>query len=184
MVVDDHAHIRISIKEYFSDIYKIVEASDGREALNYALEIVPDLIICDVVMPRMDGIELCKKIKNNISTSHIPVILLTAKSAKEYRIKGYETGADDYIEKPVDLSVLKARSENLVNSRNKLNWLQPDQPTGGKRYYWSVIGSISVFIRNVRANEFNTFPKYLLRRSTLDISRRQAKPQPRYARLP
>jgi DNA-binding response OmpR family regulator len=94
-------------------------AKDGEEGLRLAGEIVPDLIICDVMMPGLDGYEVCRALKNEIATSHIPVILLTAKAAEENIIQGLETGADDYITKPFSTRILSARIKNLIELRRQ-----------------------------------------------------------------
>jgi len=103
--------------------YNILFASDGVEGLRIADSKMPDLIISDVMMPNMDGIEFCEKIKSNIKTSHIPVILLTAKIDMETKYKGIETGADDVITKPFEVEHLKVRVKNLLHSREELRKL-------------------------------------------------------------
>jgi YesN/AraC family two-component response regulator len=100
--------------------YNILKATDGKEGLKQTETDIPDLIVCDVMMPNMDGFEFCKKIKSNINTSHIPVILLTAKAEKEAKYEGIETGADDYIPKPFEMDYLRIRIKNLLHSRELL----------------------------------------------------------------
>lgn len=120
LVVEDDYDIKSYIKSEFSDQYKIIEASDGIEGWSMAQKQQPELIISDIIMPRMDGIELCKKIKTNILTCHIPVILLTARTSIENRIEGLETGADSYIPKPFHPQHLRIRIEKLIELRQNL----------------------------------------------------------------
>lgn len=117
LIVEDNTEVRKFIASLFSGKYKVDEASNGKIGLEMAIEIVPDLIICDIMMPEMDGIELCKKIKTDIRTSHIPVILLTARTAITFKYEGLETGADDYITKPFSAEYLQLRVLNLIRQR-------------------------------------------------------------------
>ncbi|MGQ7944322.1 hybrid sensor histidine kinase/response regulator transcription factor [Flavobacterium sp. WC2509] len=119
LLVEDNNELRAFIKSIFSD-YTIYEAENGQEGLDIANENVIDLIISDVMMPVMNGIELCAKIKTNILTSHIPVILLTAKTSEESQKSGYTTGADAYITKPFDAEILEIRVKNIIRSRKFL----------------------------------------------------------------
>lgn len=116
LLVEDNNELRTFIKNIFTD-YTIYEAENGQKALDIANKNVIDLIISDVMMPVMDGIELCAKIKTNILTSHIPVILLTAKTSEESQKSGYTTGADAYITKPFDSQILEIRVSNILKSR-------------------------------------------------------------------
>jgi signal transduction histidine kinase/ligand-binding sensor domain-containing protein/DNA-binding response OmpR family regulator len=120
LVVEDNSDVRKFISDHFRTNYKIAEAKNGEEGWRVALEIIPDIIISDVLMPISDGYELCKRIKNDERTSHIPVILLTALHSREHEIKGLTTGADDFITKPFDLAVLQAKVENLLSIRESL----------------------------------------------------------------
>ena len=120
LVVDDNADIRTYLKSLLSEEYRILEAENGMEALGIANREHPDLIISDVMMPEMDGITFCQEIKQQIATSHIPVILLTARSSVVYEINGLQTGADDYITKPFNPIIVKARIHNILENRKKL----------------------------------------------------------------
>jgi ligand-binding sensor domain-containing protein/signal transduction histidine kinase/DNA-binding response OmpR family regulator len=120
LIVEDEAEIRDYLKTELLSDYEILEASDGKQGLEVTLKEYPDLIISDIMMPQMDGITLTKKIKNNINISHIPVILLTAKTTPESRIEGLETGADAYISKPFNTEELKSTISNLIEGRERL----------------------------------------------------------------
>jgi ligand-binding sensor domain-containing protein/signal transduction histidine kinase/DNA-binding response OmpR family regulator len=117
LVVEDSADVREYIRGALESHYTVIEAKDGEEGLRRAGEIIPDLIICDIMMPGLDGFEVCRTLKNDIATSHIPVILLTAKAAEENIIRGLETGAADYITKPFSTKILCARIRNLIDLR-------------------------------------------------------------------
>ena len=117
MIVEDNTEIRNIIREILSPFYTIHDMSDAESALSEIEKIMPDIVITDVMMPGMDGKELCRKIKTSPATSHIPVILLTAQTAVEQYIEGFQTGADDYITKPFNARLLISRCNNLVNSR-------------------------------------------------------------------
>jgi len=120
MIVDDNPEIRTFIKNEFLNDYFIVEAENGRNAIEKVHENNPDLIISDVMMPEMDGFEFCKLLKTDLKTSHIPVILLTAKSTEDSLIEGLETGADAYVAKPFNISVLEVRIRKLIEIRQNL----------------------------------------------------------------
>ena len=123
LVIDDNTDIRQYERTLLQDEYVVLEAADGKEGLAVALKEVPDLVICDVMMPVMDGLELTEQLKTNTATSHIPVIMLTAKNLEEHRAEGYEHGADSYITKPFHSKVLLARIENLLRQRLLLKHL-------------------------------------------------------------
>ena len=123
LVIDDNTDIRQYERTLLQDEYIVLEAADGKEGLAVALKEVPDLVICDVMMPVMDGLEFTKQLKTNTATSHIPVIMLTAKNLEEHRAEGYEHGADSYITKPFHSKVLLARIENLLRQRQLLKHL-------------------------------------------------------------
>lgn len=120
LIIEDEEEIRAFLREYFERHYKIYECSNGKEALEIASNIPPDLIISDIMMPEMDGIEFCKTIKNNIRTSHIPIILLTAKTSLTHHKEGIGNGADAYITKPFSPDILSMTVSNLLQSRENL----------------------------------------------------------------
>ncbi len=120
LIIDDNRDIRHYVKSLFKDNYRILEADNGVDGLALARRTLPDLIVSDVMMPKMNGIEFCKAIKENVETSHIPVILLTAKALDEHRIEGYQWGADSYISKPFSGELLTTRVANLLDQRAKL----------------------------------------------------------------
>lgn len=123
LVIDDNNDIRQYEHTLLQDDYIVMEAVDGKEGLEIAKKEVPDLVICDVMMPVMDGLEFTEQLKTNKATSHIPVIMLTAKNLEEHRAEGYEHGADSYITKPFHSKVLLARIENLLKQRKLLKRL-------------------------------------------------------------
>jgi len=120
LIVEDHKILRTFMKNLLKKEYNIIEAENGKIAFEKALQHVPNLIISDVIMPEMVGTELCSKIKENLKTSHIPVILLTSRSSLVYKFEGLESGADDYISKPFNLIEFKLRVKNLLNSTERL----------------------------------------------------------------
>ena len=123
LVIDDNNDIRQYEHTLLQDDYIVLEAVDGKEGLEIAKKEVPDLVICDVMMPVMDGLEFTEQLKTITATSHIPVIMLTAKNLEEHRAEGYEHGADSYITKPFHSKVLLARIENLLKQRKLLKKL-------------------------------------------------------------
>lgn len=132
LIIDDNNDIRQYERTLLQDYYFVLEASDGREGLEIARKEVPDLVICDVMMPVMDGLEFTQQLKTNTATSHIPVIMLTAKNQEEHRAEGYEQGADSYITKPFHSKVLLARVENLLHQRAHLRQLFAQGAAEGK----------------------------------------------------
>jgi len=120
LIVEDNYELRNFLKNLLISDYRIITAPNGKQGLETALTIIPDLVITDVMMPQMDGFEVCRQLKNDIHTSHIPVILLTALNEPEKQIGGLKTGADAYLTKPFDENVLLAQVENLIWSRVKL----------------------------------------------------------------
>ncbi len=120
LVIEDNTELRDFIKSTLISSYTVLEAPDGETGLRLAIDNVPDIIITDWMMPRMDGATVCRNIKSTTATDHIPIILLTAKAGVESRIEGLETGADDYLTKPFDLRELRIRVANLIEQRKKL----------------------------------------------------------------
>jgi len=120
LVVEDNADIRMMITENLEREFQVMEAGDGSAGLKLAIDHMPELVITDLMMPRMDGIEMCTHLKSDLRTSHIPVIMLTAKAALEDKLQGLETGADDYIPKPFEIKEVIARTRNLIEQRRML----------------------------------------------------------------
>jgi len=120
LVVDDNDDIRKYMRSLLKDEYKVIEADNGVAALALAKVELPDIIVSDVMMPEMDGITFCQEIKSQIATSHIPIILLTARTSVVYEVSGLETGADDYVTKPFNPVILKTRIHNILENRKKL----------------------------------------------------------------
>ncbi|AUP78529.1 hybrid sensor histidine kinase/response regulator transcription factor [Flavivirga eckloniae] len=121
LIIEDNLDVRKFIVSCFSEEYNIQEASNGGIGYELATELIPDLIISDVMMPEMDGISLCSKLKKDINTCHIPIILLTARTSLIFKKDGLQTGADDYINKPFKPSILRLKVKNLMESRKKLH---------------------------------------------------------------
>ena len=117
LIVEDNHDFCHFLKEQLSELYQVLDAPDGEEGEKLAVEQNPDLIISDIMMPKVDGLELCRRIKHNVQTSHIPVILLTARSGDEAKISGYEVGADSYISKPFSFDVLLVRIKQLIEQQ-------------------------------------------------------------------
>ena len=128
LIVDDNADIRAYLRSILQGKYSVLEAEDGKSGLDLAREHVPDLIVSDVMMPVMNGLEFCQQVKKDLISSHIPVILLTARALEKHQIEGYESGADAYITKPFSPELLLARIDNLLQSRHQLKDLWATQP--------------------------------------------------------
>ncbi len=120
LIVEDNFDLRTFLLQSIKTEFRVIGAENGKEGFDLAKKYTPDLVVSDIMMPVMDGLELCSRLKNEIHTSHIPVILLTAKAMIEHWIEGLETGADDYIPKPFNLEVLQARMTNLIDGRRRL----------------------------------------------------------------
>ncbi|HSF87901.1 MAG TPA: ATP-binding protein [Saprospiraceae bacterium] len=120
LVIEDHPDVRAFITKCLVKSFDVMEARDGDEGIAMALENLPDIIICDVMMPGQNGYEVCARLKSDIRTCHIPIILLTAKATREEKLEGLHSGADDYLLKPFDAAELEARVNNLIRSRQQL----------------------------------------------------------------
>jgi CheY-like chemotaxis protein/methylphosphotriester-DNA--protein-cysteine methyltransferase len=120
LIVEDHPDLQAYLANHLSAKYRILQAVNGLEGLHLAKTKNPDLIVCDIMMPKMDGIELVGLLKGEFHTSHIPIILLTAKSLEEHKIEGIKTGADDYITKPFNMVYLETRIANMLKQRKQL----------------------------------------------------------------
>ncbi|HEX9509756.1 MAG TPA: two-component regulator propeller domain-containing protein [Puia sp.] len=134
LLVEDNKDLREYLKEELGQFYKVEDAPNGSIGYDLAVQLIPDLVISDIMMPEVTGLELCEKIKTDERTSHIPVILLTAKQAEVHQIEGYSAGADAYIPKPFNTELVLARIKNLLNSRKKLRELYgktPDETSPG-----------------------------------------------------
>jgi len=129
LVIDDNPDICTFVKSILIDKYTVIRAASGAEGIRKASKYIPDLIICDVMMPGLDGFETCRRLKGEVVTSHIPVLLLTACSLDAQRTEGYECGADGYMSKPFDSKMLLARCESLIKNRKLVNEaVRPDSP--------------------------------------------------------
>lgn len=124
LIVEDNQELREILKEHFAPAYNVRTASNGREGLDICLTTFPDAIVSDVMMPEMDGIEMCRRIKNNLSVAYIPLVLLTAKDNVESQIDGYESGADLYLSKPFSMKLLEVNLQRLLKQREK--WMKGD----------------------------------------------------------
>ena len=120
LIVEDNSDMQRFLKASFENQYRIIQAFNGKQGLEKALDNIPNIIISDVMMPEMDGIEFCNKIKNNDITNHVPIIMLTAKGSVESKLKGLEVGADSYIPKPFDMRILEMKVKKLLEDRDIL----------------------------------------------------------------
>lgn len=120
LIIDDNQDIRDYVRSLLQGKYMVIEAANGQEGIRQAMKYVPDAIICDVMMPVMDGMECCRRLKSEMQTSHIPVMMLTAYAVDEQKIKGYACGADSYISKPFSAQLLMVRLQNLIENRHHL----------------------------------------------------------------
>ena len=163
LVVEDEPEIRFLLKDILKENYIVYEAEDGQEAIGLIERVMPDIVICDVMMPRMNGLELCHKIKNEIATCHIPFILLTARGSEEHHMEGYEVGADAYIAKPFNTAHLKLRVRKLLEYRQKLYEIfksnsssellnEADMPDSDKEFLTKVVRMVEENIENAELN--------------------------------
>lgn len=144
LVVEDNDELRELLVRLFSKVYTVYSAQDGEEGFEKTKELQPDIVLSDIMMPKMSGIEMCRKIKTHFDTSHIPVILLTAQTAEEYTVQGLKMGADDYITKPFNVKHLYMRCNNLVNSRKLLQ----------KKYAKQVDNNVNILATNSVDHQF------------------------------
>jgi len=163
LIVEDNSDMRNYIYSCLEECYKIIQAENGEEGFQQALKHAPDIIISDVMMPGMDGIQFCSKIKTDERTSHIPVILLTAKASGESKIEGLETGADEYLTKPFDKRELLVRLKNLTEQRQKLRekfrrdtYIQPGEITAISIDEQLLRKAIDVVEENINNPDFDT----------------------------
>lgn len=158
LLIEDNAELRFFCREALRDKYNILEAGTGEEGLETAREFIPDLVVSDVMMPGMDGLEVCRRLKSDLTTSHIPVLLLTAKTSVPSVIKGLETGADDYITKPFQLEVLSLKIGNHIQIRENLR----------SRYALHASGEVTAQAEYEREDLFLTELKTLIKNNLAD----------------
>lgn len=137
LIVEDDTETLDYMRSSLTDEYSVTTATDGRTALEVIAEKNPDIVLSDVIMPVMNGYDLCRSVKSDVATSHIPVLLLTGMTDRESVIRGLESGADDYIVKPFDMSVLKARIRNILNERQRLKEAVLHSSNASARNEWS-----------------------------------------------
>ncbi|MBN2521392.1 MAG: response regulator [Bacteroidales bacterium] len=162
LIIEDNDDLRKYLMEKLQKYFIVYTAQDGEKGLELANKIMPDLIVCDIIIPKIDGLEVTKFLKNNFNTSHIPVILLTAKSAIDQKIDGIESGADDYITKPFNLQYLLKRINNIINQRKKLKekfsqdpGIKPEKLSNSAADQKFLTNVISLVEDNLRNPEFS-----------------------------
>lgn len=162
LIIDDNPDIRSFIKKGLGESYYIYEAENGQKGLELAKKFIPNIVITDLVMPVMDGIEFCNQIKSTQETSHIPVVMLTAKTSQEKEIEGLKTGADAYIRKPFDLELLEIKLSNILNDREKLRkkfnreiTLQPNEVTVTSSDETFLQNAIEIVEKHMMNSEFS-----------------------------
>ena len=131
LIIDDNKDIREMIGSLMHEEYNVISAADGKDGIRKAGKYVPDIIICDVMMPGIDGMETCGRLKSEEVTSHIPVLMLTACAMDEQRVQGFESGADGYISKPFSLAVLKSQVASLISNRRRIKNIYEKSGTAG-----------------------------------------------------
>jgi YesN/AraC family two-component response regulator len=162
LIVEDNRELQDYLVTFFSYDYRILTANNGKEGLEQAIKNIPSIIISDLMMPEMNGIEMCKKLKTDINTSHIPILILTAKAVLENEKEGLETGADEFILKPFNIEVLKLRLDNIL--RTKEQWIQKFR-TNSSSKSWKELSnkldqkfiekSINIIKKNLDNTEFS-----------------------------
>jgi YesN/AraC family two-component response regulator len=162
LIVEDNRELQDYLVTFFSYDYRILTANNGKEGLEQAIKNIPSIIISDLMMPEMNGIEMCKKLKTDINTSHIPILILTAKAGLENEKEGLETGADEFILKPFNIEVLKLRLDNIL--RTKEQWIQKFR-TNSSSKSWKELSnkldqkfiekSINIIKKNLDNTEFS-----------------------------
>jgi DNA-binding response OmpR family regulator len=162
VVIDDNEQIRAYLKQIFQPQFKIYDAENGQQGLDLVNEVLPDIVICDIMMQGLNGIEVCTEIKQNKQLNHIPVILLTASTSSEVKLKGIEVGADDYISKPFEKDILIARINSILKSRMDLQQyffnevtLQAHNLKISPEYKQFLDQCITIVERNLMDSDFN-----------------------------
>lgn len=161
LVVEDNIDIREYIRLGFETEFEVIQAEDGLQGKNLALEFIPDVIVSDVMMDKMDGLEMCSILKRDARTSHIPVVLLTARTSEEYHINGFKTGADDYVTKPFSMDILFARVQSLLETRRVLrerfrrdSLIKPSEVAVSNPEDLFLASVVSVIEHNISNSEF------------------------------
>jgi DNA-binding response OmpR family regulator len=159
LVVEDNPDLRSYIDSIFKNSYHVIEAHDGQEGLEMALEHIPDVIISDLMMPRLDGFGFCKALKSDIRINHIPVVMLTAKAALEDRLEGFDMGADEYLAKPFNTEELQVRVRNLLKQRQLLQqkYSQQNRVLEAKKSSIEVLSMDEQFIQKTKTILENYF---------------------------
>lgn len=152
LIIDDNEDIQNYLKGFLEEEYNILVASDGKEGYDIAIAEIPDIVLSDVMMPKKDGLELCKELKKNIITSHVPIIILTARTATVFEIEGLQNGADAYVTKPFNPNVIKARIKSILETRKKVR----------QHYQNKIQFGPSVTNENIENNADNEFVSRLI----------------------